>query len=74
MGPSMLLELDMAFRFSKCFSLCLLGWLVCWNLWSANAAAQEVKGPIVDTYRPIAKQIIEAAHQQNDSMRKLEEL
>lgn len=64
----------MTVRLYHCFSVCLLGWLFCWNLCSANVAAQEVKGPIVDAYGPIAKQIIEAAHQQNDSMRKLEEL
>ena len=59
--------------FFRC-SICSFGLLISVFLWTVSATAQEIKGPIVDAYGAIAKQLIEAGHKSNDSMRKLEEL
>jgi carboxypeptidase Q len=64
------LELNM---FSRSPLLLLWSWLLVFGFGS-DSWGQGSSGPIAEAYRPIAKQIIEAAHQQNDSLRKLEEL
>lgn len=59
--------------FFRC-SIYSIGLLISVFLWTVSAGAQEIKGPIVDAYGAVAKQLIEAGHKSNDSMRKLEEL
>lgn len=55
---------------SPWFFLSVLGWMPLVSL----AAWQEQDREIIDAYGPVAKQIIEAGHKGNDSIRKLEEL